>query len=62
MTSPQPALALVTPDTYELIRLQHALVMLAGLITLPITFASRLILDTQTSAYMVSVSLVGCGA
>lgn len=41
--------------------LQHALAMLAGLITPPITFASSLMLDAQTSAYMVSASLIGCG-
>jgi hypothetical protein len=42
--------------------LQHALAMLAGLITPPIIFASELNLDTQTSAYMISASLIGCGA
>lgn len=41
--------------------LQHALAMLAGLITPPIIFASSLMLDAQTSAYMVSASLIGCG-
>ncbi|KAG9317878.1 permease family-domain-containing protein [Chiua virens] len=41
--------------------LQHALAMLAGLITPPIIFASSLALDTQTSAYMISASLIGCG-
>ncbi|TFK43056.1 xanthine/uracil permease [Crucibulum laeve] len=41
--------------------LQHALAMLAGLITPPIIFASALNLDSTTSAYMISASLIGCG-
>lgn len=41
--------------------LQHALAMLAGLITPPIIFASSLSLDSETSAYMISASLIGCG-
>ncbi|KAJ7057415.1 xanthine/uracil permease [Mycena amicta] len=41
--------------------LQHALAMLAGLITPPIIFASALSLDPRTSAYMISASLIGCG-
>ena len=41
--------------------LQHALAMLAGLITPPIIFASSLNLDPETSAYMISASLIGCG-
>ncbi|KAF7295977.1 hypothetical protein MKEN_01412300 [Mycena kentingensis (nom. inval.)] len=41
--------------------LQHALAMLAGLITPPIIFASALSLDASTSAYMISASLIGCG-
>lgn len=41
--------------------LQHALAMLAGLITPPIIFASALNLDAETSAYMISASLIGCG-
>jgi uric acid-xanthine permease len=41
--------------------LQHALAMLAGLITPPIIFASSLALDAETSAYMISASLIGCG-
>ncbi|KAJ7172895.1 xanthine/uracil permease [Mycena crocata] len=41
--------------------LQHALAMLAGLITPPIIFASALSLDTETSSYMISASLIGCG-
>ncbi|KAJ7057408.1 xanthine/uracil permease [Mycena amicta] len=41
--------------------LQHALAMLAGLITPPIIFASALSLDARTSAYMISASLIGCG-
>ncbi|KAJ4473879.1 xanthine/uracil permease [Lentinula aciculospora] len=41
--------------------LQHALAMLAGLITPPIIFASTLNLDSATSAYMISASLIGCG-
>ena len=41
--------------------LQHALAMLAGLITPPIIFASALNLDAETSAYMISSSLIGCG-
>ncbi|KAF9477425.1 xanthine/uracil permease [Pholiota conissans] len=41
--------------------LQHALAMLAGLITPPIIFASTLNLDPSTSAYMISASLIGCG-
>ncbi|KAJ7232318.1 Xanthine/uracil permease [Mycena haematopus] len=40
--------------------LQHALAMLAGLITPPIIFASALSLDSATSAYMISASLIGC--
>ena len=42
--------------------LQHSLAMLAGLITPPIIFASSLALDGETSAYMISASLIGCGA
>ncbi|KAF9474341.1 xanthine/uracil permease [Pholiota conissans] len=41
--------------------LQHSLAMLAGLITPPIIFASALSLDAETSAYMISASLIGCG-
>ena len=41
--------------------LQHALAMLAGLITPPIIIASSLSLDSETSAYMISASLIGCG-
>ena len=41
--------------------LQHALAMLAGLITPPIIFASTLSLDDATQAYMISASLIGCG-
>ncbi|KAH7922562.1 Xanthine/uracil permease [Leucogyrophana mollusca] len=41
--------------------LQHALAMLAGLITPPIIFAGSLMLDNETSAYMISASLIGCG-
>lgn len=41
--------------------LQHALAMLAGLITPPIIFANALSLDSATSAYMISASLIGCG-
>ncbi|TFK94677.1 Xanthine/uracil permease [Polyporus arcularius HHB13444] len=41
--------------------LQHALAMLAGLITPPIIFASALSLDSGLSAYMISASLIGCG-
>ncbi|TBU38716.1 Xanthine/uracil permease [Dichomitus squalens] len=41
--------------------LQHALAMLAGLITPPIIFASALNLDSELSAYMISASLIGCG-
>ena len=41
--------------------LQHALAMLAGLITPPIIFASTLALNAQTSAYLISASLIGCG-
>ena len=41
--------------------LQHALAMLAGLITPPIIFASALSLDPPTQAYMISASLIGCG-
>ncbi|PFH47131.1 hypothetical protein AMATHDRAFT_182446 [Amanita thiersii Skay4041] len=40
---------------------QHALAMLAGLITPPIIFASALSLDSPTAAYMISASLIGCG-
>ncbi|KAF8323910.1 xanthine/uracil permease [Clavulina sp. PMI_390] len=40
---------------------QHALAMLAGLITPPIIFASTLALDPATQSYMVSASLIGCG-
>ena len=41
--------------------LQHALAMLAGLITPPIIFANALSLDAATGAYMISASLIGCG-
>lgn len=41
--------------------LQHALAMLAGLITPPIIFASSLNLDQEMQSYMVSASLIGCG-
>ncbi|KAK2465883.1 hypothetical protein APHAL10511_001524 [Amanita phalloides] len=41
--------------------LQHALAMLAGLITPPIIFASALNLDSATSSYLISASLIGCG-
>ena len=41
--------------------LQHALAMLAGLITPPMIFASALSLDNELSAYMISASLIGCG-
>ena len=41
--------------------LQHALAMLGGLITPPIILASSLNLDDETSAYMISASLIGCG-
>ncbi|KAG8986181.1 hypothetical protein FRB90_004174, partial [Tulasnella sp. 427] len=40
---------------------QHALAMLAGLITPPIIFASALNLDGNLSAYMISASLISCG-
>jgi hypothetical protein len=41
--------------------LQHALAMLAGLITPPIIFASSLNLSSEMTAYMISASLIGCG-
>ncbi|KAI0311854.1 permease family-domain-containing protein, partial [Amylostereum chailletii] len=41
--------------------LQHALAMLAGLITPPIIFASALSFDAELSSYMISASLIGCG-
>ena len=41
--------------------LQHSLAMLAGLITPPIIFASSLNLDAETTSYMISASLIGCG-
>ncbi|THV02387.1 Xanthine/uracil permease [Dendrothele bispora CBS 962.96] len=41
--------------------LQHALAMLAGLITPPIIFASTLNLDSERSSYMISASLITCG-
>lgn len=41
--------------------LQHALAMLAGLITPPIILASALSLDAALSSYMISASLIGCG-
>ncbi|KAI0774393.1 Xanthine/uracil permease [Fomes fomentarius] len=41
--------------------LQHALAMLAGIINLPIIYANALNLDAETSAYMMSASLIGCG-
>lgn len=41
--------------------LQHALAMLAGLITPPIIFASSLNLPSDMQAYMISASLIGCG-
>lgn len=63
-TSPPPFYAL--DDELPLILaissgLQHALAMLAGLITPPIIFASALNLDVATSAYLISASLIGCG-
>ena len=41
--------------------LQHALAMLAALITPPIAISSSLSLDAETSAYMISASLIGSG-
>ncbi|KAG2752514.1 Xanthine/uracil permease [Suillus brevipes Sb2] len=41
--------------------LQHALAMLAGLIAPPIILASSLMLDSDTSAYLISASLIGSG-
>jgi uracil-xanthine permease len=40
---------------------QHALAMLAGLITPPIIFASALALPPDVQAYMISASLIGSG-
>ncbi|KAG9084593.1 hypothetical protein FRC07_013596, partial [Ceratobasidium sp. 392] len=40
---------------------QHALAMLAGLITPPIIFSSALNLGTEIQSYMISASLIGCG-
>ncbi|KZT57287.1 xanthine/uracil permease [Calocera cornea HHB12733] len=40
---------------------QHALAMLAGLITPPIIFASALNLPGDLQAYMISASLIACG-
>lgn len=40
---------------------QHALAMLAGLITPPIIFSNALALDASTSSYLISSSLIGCG-
>ncbi|KZO96903.1 xanthine/uracil permease [Calocera viscosa TUFC12733] len=40
---------------------QHALAMLAGLITPPIIFASALNLSGDLQAYMISASLIACG-
>ncbi|KAB5587894.1 Xanthine/uracil permease [Ceratobasidium theobromae] len=40
---------------------QHALAMLAGLITPPIIFSSALNLDGSTQAYMISASLISSG-
>ncbi|KDQ12408.1 hypothetical protein BOTBODRAFT_415204 [Botryobasidium botryosum FD-172 SS1] len=40
---------------------QHALAMLAGLITPPIIFSSALNLDPPLQAYMISSSLIACG-
>jgi hypothetical protein len=40
---------------------QHALAMLAGLITPPIIFSNALALDPSTSSYLISSSLIGCG-
>ncbi|CAE6475857.1 unnamed protein product [Rhizoctonia solani] len=40
---------------------QHALAMLAGLITPPIILSSALNLDGSAQAYMISASLIGCG-
>lgn len=41
--------------------LQHALAMLAGLIAPPIILASSLMLDSDTSSYLISASLIGSG-
>ncbi|KAF8656155.1 hypothetical protein AX16_002724 [Volvariella volvacea WC 439] len=40
---------------------QHALAMLAGLITPPMIFSSALNLPPEVQAYMISASLIGCG-
>ncbi|EJT97062.1 xanthine/uracil permease [Dacryopinax primogenitus] len=40
---------------------QHALAMLAGLITPPIIFSSALNLSGELQAYMISASLIACG-
>ncbi|QRW10320.1 xanthine/uracil permease [Ceratobasidium sp. AG-Ba] len=40
---------------------QHALAMLAGLITPPIIFSSALNLPADMQSYMISASLIGCG-
>ncbi|KZV82024.1 Xanthine/uracil permease [Exidia glandulosa HHB12029] len=40
---------------------QHALAMLAGLITPPIIFSSALNLPPELQAYMISASLIACG-
>lgn len=44
-----------------LLGFQHALAMLAGIITPPILIASSANLDTVTSQYLVSTSLIVCG-
>jgi hypothetical protein len=41
--------------------LQHALAMLAGLITPPIIIANEFMLPADTQAYMISASLITCG-
>ncbi|KAF8885800.1 xanthine/uracil permease [Infundibulicybe gibba] len=41
--------------------LQHALAMLAGLITPPILLSSSLNLDSSMSTYLISASLISCG-
>lgn len=42
--------------------LQHALAMLAGIITPPIIISSALRLESELQAYMISASLISCGA
>ena len=60
-TGLQHALAMLAGKDIYLIILTHVDAITPGLITPPIIFASALNLDADTSSYMISASLIGCG-